>query len=72
MRQVRCVQQVQVQQVQWMWSMLEDRLLQALRHHPEVRGLLPEMERAVADEHLTPTLAVERILRTFGVQVPAG
>jgi LAO/AO transport system kinase len=60
------------QQVQWMWSMLEDRLLQALRHHPEVRGLLPEMERAVADDHLTPTLAVERILRTFGVQVPAG
>lgn len=55
------------QQVQWMWSMLESRLLHALRHHPQVRGLLPEMERAVAEEQLTPTLAVERILAAFGV-----
>jgi len=58
------------QQVQWMWSMLEDRLLQALRRRPEVRGLLPELERAVAEDRLTPTLAVERLLRAFGV--PAG
>ncbi|MEK0086080.1 methylmalonyl Co-A mutase-associated GTPase MeaB [Benzoatithermus flavus] len=55
------------QQVQWMRSMLEDRLMQALRRHPAVRKLLPELERAVAEGDLTPTLAVERILRAFGV-----
>jgi LAO/AO transport system kinase len=55
------------QQVQWMRSMLEDRLMQALRRHPAVRGLLPELERAVAEDRLTPTLAVERVLQAFGV-----
>lgn len=57
----------QRQQVQWMRSMLEDRLMQALRRHPAVKGLLPELERAVAGGALTPTLAVERILHAFGV-----
>jgi LAO/AO transport system kinase len=60
------------QQVQWMRTMLEDRLMQALRHHPEVRSLLPELERAVADDRLTPTLAVDRVLRAFGVTAPEG
>jgi LAO/AO transport system kinase len=60
------------QQVQWMRAMLEDRLMQALRRHPEVRSLLPEMERAVADDRLTPTLAVDRVLSTFGVAAPEG
>jgi LAO/AO transport system kinase len=55
------------QQVQWMRSMLEDRLMQALRRHPAVKGLLPELERSVAEGGLTPTLAVERILAAFGV-----
>jgi LAO/AO transport system kinase len=58
------------QQVQWMRAMLEDRLMQALRRHPEVRSLLPEMERAVADDRLTPTLAVDRVLHAFGVAAP--
>jgi LAO/AO transport system kinase len=62
------------QQVRWMWSMLEDRLLRALRHHPKVRGLLPELEGLVAEGRLTPTLAVERALSAFGVaeQRPGG
>jgi LAO/AO transport system kinase len=61
------------QQVAWMWSMLEDRLLRALREQPRVKALLPELERAVADGRLTPTLAVERILDAFGVAAgPAG
>jgi LAO/AO transport system kinase len=60
------------QQVQWMWSMLEARLFAALRRHPEVRRLLPAMEEAVAAGQLTPTLAVERILGTFGVEATVG
>ena len=43
------------QQVQWLRSMLEDRLMQSLRRHPRVRALLPELERAVAEDRLTPT-----------------
>lgn len=55
------------QQVQWLWSMLDDRLLQAFRSHPGVKELLPELERAVAEGRLTPTLAAERALAAFGV-----
>lgn len=57
------------QQVQWMWTMLDDRLMQALKLHPGVQTLLPELEQAVAEGRLTPTLAVERVLAAFGVGV---
>jgi LAO/AO transport system kinase len=56
----------QRQQVHWLHAMLEDRLMQALRRHPEVRLLLPRLEEAVALGKLTPTLAVEQVLRAFG------
>jgi LAO/AO transport system kinase len=55
------------QQVAWMWSMLEARLLTALRSHPEVRALLPAIEADVAAGRLTPPLAVERVLTAFGL-----
>jgi LAO/AO transport system kinase len=60
------------QQVQWMWAMLDHRLMQALQRHPVVRALLPELERSVAEGRLTPTLAVERVLTTFGIASPTG
>ncbi|HEX6015214.1 MAG TPA: methylmalonyl Co-A mutase-associated GTPase MeaB [Geminicoccaceae bacterium] len=60
------------QQVAWMWSMLEDRLLRALREQPRLRALLPELERAVAEGRLTPALAAERVLETFGVDAASG
>ncbi|MCB2100737.1 MAG: methylmalonyl Co-A mutase-associated GTPase MeaB [Rhodobacterales bacterium] len=55
------------QQVRWMWSMLEDRLMAALRTHPEVRRDLPGVEAAVSDGRLTAVLAAERLLRAFGI-----
>ena len=54
------------QQVAWMWSMLDARLMAALRGHATVRALLPETEQAVAAGRLTPVLAVDRILAAFG------
>jgi LAO/AO transport system kinase len=54
------------QQLRWMWSMLEDRLLMQLRAHPGVRKLLPRLEAEVLEGRLTPTLAVERVLAEFG------
>jgi LAO/AO transport system kinase len=53
------------QQVRWTWAMVQDRLLTALREHPVVRKLAPELERAVLDGTLTPAVAAERILRAF-------
>ena len=60
------------QQVAWMWSMLDGRLMAALRGHAAVRALLPATEQAVAAGRLTPTLAVERILAAFGGDHRAG
>jgi LAO/AO transport system kinase len=53
------------QQVDWMWSTVDDRLRSALRSHPDVRRLVPGLEADVRDGKLTPTLAAERILRAF-------
>jgi LAO/AO transport system kinase len=49
------------QQVKWMWTMLEARLLERLRHHPSLKVRLPAIERAVAEGRLSPALAVEEI-----------
>jgi GTPase len=54
------------QQVRWMWTMVTDRLRERLREHPGVRELAPELERAVLDGELTPTLGADRILDAFG------
>ena len=53
------------QQVEWMWSTVDDRLLTALRGHSAVRSLLPALEADVRDGRLTPTLAADRILDAF-------
>jgi LAO/AO transport system kinase len=56
-----------VQQVDWTWSMVRERLIDRLQEHPEVRRLGPEVERAVRDGELTATLAAERLLAAFGL-----
>src|SRR4051795_3258277 len=50
------------QQVKWMWSMLEQRMLARLRAEPSVRTRVRKIETEVADGHLTPALAAEKIL----------
>ena len=57
------------QQVAWMWSMLEARLMAALRAHPAVRAQLPELEQAVAGQHgdrATPWRHGTALLAAFG------
>ena len=54
-----------VQQVQWMWSMIEDGLRAALHAHPGVASLGPALEHDVREGRATPTLAARRILETF-------
>jgi LAO/AO transport system kinase len=50
------------QQVRWMWSMLEDRLMAGLRSESHVKAALPGIEAEVAKGLLTPSRAVETIL----------
>jgi LAO/AO transport system kinase len=50
------------QQVRWMWSMVEDRLLISLRSDPKVASLVPGLERAVGEGTLPATTAAERLL----------
>jgi len=54
------------QQVDWMWSMVRDRLLDRLQSDPGVRDAIPGLERDVRAGELTATLAAERILGQLG------
>jgi LAO/AO transport system kinase len=49
------------QQVKWMWSMLEQRMLARLRAEPSVRAKMKRIEAEVADGRVTPSLAAETI-----------
>ncbi|GAA1975377.1 methylmalonyl Co-A mutase-associated GTPase MeaB [Amycolatopsis minnesotensis] len=53
------------QQVDWTWAMVREQLLGRLGAHPDVRAVVPEVERAVRDGELTPTLAAQRVLDAF-------
>ncbi len=56
-----------VQQVEWMWSMLEERLMQALRHDPRVAGRLGTLESGVRDGTVSASLAVDEIAGLLGI-----
>jgi LAO/AO transport system kinase len=49
------------QQVRWMWSMLDDRLRDDLRAHPEVTDRLLQVEQQVHDGDLTATVGVDLV-----------
>lgn len=60
------------QRIKWMWSMIEDKLMDAVRSHPEVRAELPALRREVEAGTVTVPLAVLKVLRTFGIEVGLG
>jgi LAO/AO transport system kinase len=55
------------QQVKWMWTLLEERLIGRLRANPALRTRLPAIERAVAEGALSPALAVDEIVASTGL-----
>ncbi|AXS39886.1 methylmalonyl Co-A mutase-associated GTPase MeaB [Breoghania sp. L-A4] len=55
------------QKVAWMWSMLEDRMMQALRNNPAVGARLPELEASVRDGRLSASRAVGQIAKLMGL-----
>ncbi|MGD9482690.1 methylmalonyl Co-A mutase-associated GTPase MeaB [Streptomyces sp. TRM70308] len=56
------------QQVEWVWAMVRDQLLDQLHGDPAVRELAPSVEADVRAGRLTATLAAERILAAFRVR----
>jgi LAO/AO transport system kinase len=49
------------QQVKWMWSMLEQRMMARLRADPAIRSKVRKIEAEVADGRIAPALAAEQI-----------
>jgi LAO/AO transport system kinase len=49
------------QQVKWMWTMLEERMLSRLRSDPVLKQELPRLEAAVAEGRISAAVAVEEI-----------
>ncbi|CAO5241630.1 methylmalonyl Co-A mutase-associated GTPase MeaB [Frankia sp. AgKG'84/4] len=58
------------QQVDWTWAMVQDRLTNALRSHPRVREITPDLEGRVREGTLTPALAADAILDAFNEAPP--
>jgi len=50
------------QQVKWMWSMLEQRMLSRLRADASTRARVKKIESEVADGRLTPAVAAEQMM----------
>lgn len=53
------------QQVRWMWTTVEERLIGRMRAHPAVRALAPELTTALRSGATTPTRAATALLRAF-------
>ena len=50
------------QQVEWMWATVEDRIVSSFRQRTDVRALAERLERELADDSITPSLAARRLL----------
>lgn len=50
------------QQVDWMWAMVTDRVLERVEHDPRVSAVRSGMEQAVRSGELSATLAAEQVL----------
>ena len=55
------------QQIRWMWSLVEDRLMTRLKSHPGVKSLMPALEKDIGAGKITPVVAMERLLSAFGM-----
>ena len=55
------------QRLDWMWSLVDQGLLAAVREHPQVEAMAGRLEAEVLEGRTTPTAAAESILDAFGV-----
>ena len=54
-----------MQSLRWMWAMVEDRIMGALRDDPSVAQAIGTLEAEVAAGKVTPTMAADRIIEAF-------
>jgi LAO/AO transport system kinase len=59
------------QQVDWMWSMVRDTVLDRVLSDPGVKDIHAEVERQVRDGELTAALGAQQLLDAAGVSRPA-
>jgi LAO/AO transport system kinase len=50
---------------EWLWGETAETLLERLREHPGVRERLPQLERAVREGALPPTVGARRLIESF-------
>jgi len=60
------------QQVDWMWSMVRETVLDRVLSHPAVKDIRAEVERQVRDGELTAALGAQRILDTASTDPTSG
>jgi LAO/AO transport system kinase len=56
------------QNLRWLWALVEDRLLQALRTHPTVGAIRDTLERQVLGGTIPAAAAARQILEAFGLR----
>lgn len=54
------------QMLRWMWTLVEDRLVAALRGDRSVASTIRKLEAEVLTGRITPSIAADRILQSFG------
>lgn len=54
-----------IQARDWMWSDMTEILVDALKKEPKLERLLPELEVAVTEGRLPPTVAARELLDAF-------
>ena len=60
------------QRLDWMWSLVDQGLLAAVREHPAVAAMVGRLEAEVLDGQATPSSAASAILEAFGVGKVSG
>jgi GTPase len=53
------------QMLRWMWTLVEDRLISALRADRNIASLVGRLEADILNGKLTPSIAADRILEAF-------
>jgi LAO/AO transport system kinase len=60
----------QAQMLRWMWTLVEDRLVSALRSDPKIAAVIGDLEAEVLTGKLTPSIAADRIIAAFENRKP--
>lgn len=58
----------QTQNQRWMWTMVENHLLDALKTNPAVQAQLPTIQKALNTNTLSPTHGAQELLKAFGME----